>query len=97
MVAAAALGAATPAPPSRMLSPSERQAAFDEWYARSAASLKIDPSDPVKRPLGDQMSGAINRRRQALPNFNQRWLEYEKLTQGMRGTLAGLLGDPIAN
>ena len=97
MVAAAALGAATPAPASEMLPPNERQSAFDEWYARSAAKLNIDPGDPVKRPLGDQMSGAMNRRRQALPKFAERWAEYEKLKAGMRGKLAGLLGDPVAN
>ena len=96
MMAAEALGAATPVPAAKMLSPIERQTAFDDWYARSAAALKIDPSDPVKRPLGDRMSGAMNRRRIALPKFNERWTEYEKLTKGMRGTLAGLLGDPIA-
>ena len=97
LVAAEALGAATAAPAARMLNPTERQASFDDWYARSAAGLKIDPSDPVKRPLGDQMSGAMNRRRLALPKFNERWSEYEKLQKGIRGTLAGLLGDPVAN
>lgn len=93
--AAAALGAITPTPAPRLLSPPQRQADFDEWYSHAVSNLKIDPADSVKRPLADQMSGAINRRRIALPKFNQAWAEYEKIQSGTRGTIARLLGNPI--
>ncbi len=71
-------------------SPTERSERFETLNSEVNKQIvtSLDPTNPIKRPLLDELVGALNRRKIARAELTARADRYNQLSQGFRGRIA---------